>query len=72
MGEVGITQAGEIVGVNRSTVFYWVDHDQLPARRQGIGRTIRIQIDDLRKFADQYNYRFNEQLAAQFTGQPQG
>jgi hypothetical protein len=69
MGEVGITQAGEIVGVNRSTVFYWVDHDQLQARREGIGRTIRIEIDDLRQFAVKYNYRFNEALAAQYSGQ---
>ena len=69
MAEVDITQAGEIIGVNRTTVFDWVDSDRLQARREGLKRNIRIEIDDLRQFANKYNYKFNEALAAQYTGQ---
>ena len=38
----------------------------LPARREGKQQMIWIEVDQLRSFAQQYGYKFNEQLAKQY------
>lgn len=53
-------QAAEIVGVDHSTLFRWVDDSLLPAERKGLKRIIMIDPDDLRKFAQAHNYPFDE------------
>lgn len=54
-------QAAEIVGVDHSTLFRWVSDGLLPAERQGLKRTIMIDPNDLRAFAETHNYPFDEQ-----------
>ena len=63
MPEVRLPQASEIVSKDRSTVFHWVEKGLLPARRVGIRRDIRIDVDSLRSFAREHNYPFDERLA---------
>ena len=53
-------QAAEIVGVDHSTLFRWVDDSLLPAERKGLKRIIMIDPEDLRRFAKAHNYPFDE------------
>ena len=66
MPEVTLTQAGEIVSKDRATVYHWVEDGLLPSRREGLRRDIKIEVGDLKKFADQHGYRFNDSLAKQY------
>jgi shikimate kinase len=68
MAEVNGPQAAEILSMSIQSVHRKVDAGALPARQQGTGvrQFIFIDIDDLRKFAQQYGYRFNEELAARY------
>jgi excisionase family DNA binding protein len=66
MPEVTLTQASEIVSMDRTTVFRWVDEGMLPARRVGIRRDIKISVETLRGFARKYDYPFDEALARQY------
>jgi hypothetical protein len=63
MSEVSGLSAGRIIGVTHTTIRRHILADRLKARRQGLDKTWWIDVDELRKFAQQYNYRFNEQLA---------
>ena len=69
MPEVTAAQAAEIVGISDDSIRNYVDRDLLPARRQGIQRKIFIELDDLKVFASQYDFRFNEDAAEQITRQ---
>ncbi len=55
-------QAAEVVGVDRVTIFRWVDDGLLPVERYGLRRIIMIDPDDLRKFARTHNYPFDERI----------
>jgi len=68
MAEVNAPQAAEILSVSLMTIHRKVDSGALPARQQGTGERIFvfIDIDDLRRFAQRYGYRFNEAKAAQY------
>ena len=66
MTEVTAPQAAEIVGIDHSTLFKHVRAEVLPARRVGLRRDIRIETDDLRKYAAKLGYRFDEALATQY------
>ena len=65
MAEVNGPQAAEILSVSLMTIHRKVDAGTLPAREQGTGerRFIFIDINDLRKFAQEFGYRFDEAKA---------
>lgn len=65
MPEYNTRDAAEIVGVSHTMIWEYVKDGRLTARRQGIRGIIRIDADDLRRFAEEYDFRFNEALAAQ-------
>lgn len=69
MPEVSSVQAGQIIGVTDETIRNYVERDLLPARRQGIRRTIFIELEELRRFAVQYEFRFDQALAEQVARQ---
>lgn len=66
MTEVTAPQAAEIVGIDHSTLFKHVQAGIVPARRVGLKRDIRIDVEDLRTYAGKLGYRFNEALATQY------
>lgn len=55
--------AAKIIGTSDVTIRRAVYADRLPARREGLRKKIWIDMDDLRKFAGEYSYRFDEELA---------
>ena len=63
MPEVSGASAGRIIGVSDRTVHRHILANRLNARREGLDKTWWIDTSDLRKFAQEYNYRFNEELA---------
>lgn len=69
MPEVTSVEAGEILGISDDAVRSYVERDLLPARRQGLRRKIFISLDDLQKFADEYNFRFDQQKAEKIARQ---
>lgn len=69
MPEVTAAQASQIVGVTDDTVRNYVERGLLPARRQGIKRIIYIDLDNLKRFANQYNFRFDQAAADRITRQ---
>jgi len=68
MAEVTAPQAAEIIDISLMTVHRKVDDGSLRARQQGTGerKYVYVDVDDLRQFASQYGYRFNEKLAEQY------
>lgn len=58
-------EAGKIIGVTHTTIHAYVRRGELPARRVGVRRIIRIDVEDLRKFAERYQFDFDEELARQ-------
>lgn len=67
MPEVSSRDAAQIINVSRVSIHGHVKAGRLPARQEGLRGIIRIEVDDLRKFAERYQYRFNEELATQLT-----
>ena len=67
MATVTATQAAEILSISHMTIHRRVDDGLLPARREGVARIIKIELDDLRSFAKEYNYAFNEDVAKRLT-----
>jgi hypothetical protein len=65
MPEVSSTDAGRIIGVSQRTIVNYVDNGVIEARRMGLRKVIRIDIDELRRVAQVYQYRFDEDLATQ-------
>lgn len=65
MPEVSGSHAADIIGVDRSTIRRYVDRGLLKARRAGVRNIVRIEIEDLREFAKEQEFRFNEELAKQ-------
>ena len=69
MPEVTAAQAGEIIGVTDDTIRNYIERHLLPARRQGLKRTVFIELDTLERFAKQYEFRFDRAVAEQIIGQ---
>jgi hypothetical protein len=67
MPEVSSADAGRIIETSSETIRRHIGNGLLPARRFGMRGIVRVELDDLRKFAEQYQYRFNERLASQLT-----
>jgi excisionase family DNA binding protein len=63
MAEVSAPQAAEILNTSHPTIFRRVEDGSLPARREGVKREIWIDVEELRRFAKKWEYRFNEELA---------
>lgn len=67
MPEVSGPTAAKIIGVDESTVRRYVYRGLLKARRAGLRKNIWVEIEDLREFATEQQFRFNEELAKQLT-----
>lgn len=63
MPEVSSTDAAQIVGIGEVTIRRHVYNGRLSARRIGVRKIIRIELDNLQKLADEYQYRFDDELA---------
>ena len=59
--ELSTTQAAQMIGVSQRTIRNYVELGLLPGRKEGLKRRIRIQAEDLRKFAERYQFEFNEE-----------
>lgn len=66
MPEVTAPQAEQILSVSHATLYRHIDAGRLPARREGLRRLVKIEVADLRAFAGQYGYRFDESLAKKY------
>ena len=68
MAEVTAPQAAEVLSVSLNTVHRKVDSGALKAREQGTGerKFVFIDIEDLRNFAEQFGYRFDEAKAKEY------
>lgn len=53
-------EAGKVIGVTHTSIHNYVKRGLLPARHQGPRKIIRIDAEDLRKFAEQYEFVFDE------------
>ena len=65
MAEVTAPQAAEILSTSYMTIHRRVDDGTLNARREGVKGILRIDVDELRRFANKFGYRFDERLAKQ-------
>lgn len=65
MARVTAPQAADILSTTRVTVFRWVDEGLLSADRVTRRNIIMIDVDDLKRFAKENGYTFNEDLAEQ-------
>lgn len=63
MPEVSGRSAAQIIGTSDMTVRRHIYAGRLGAQRRGLDKTYWIDVDMLRRFAEEYNYRFNEELA---------
>jgi excisionase family DNA binding protein len=66
MARVTSPQAAEILSTTQPTINRWVNEGLLPAERRTLRRLILIDIDDLRRFAQNNGYSFDERLASQY------
>lgn len=65
MPEVSRLNAALIIKTSRETIRRAVNNGELPARREGKMLTMWIEVGELKRWAESYNYRFNEELAKQ-------
>lgn len=65
MAELTAHDAAHVVGVNRQTILRWCWKQYIQCRKYGLRGDWRIDADDLRRFAHQHGYKFNEELARQ-------
>lgn len=65
MPEISSEEAARLIGLSRQSIRAHVEHGRLVARRVGPRRVVKIELNDLRQFAQQYQYKFNETLANQ-------
>lgn len=66
MSKVTTHEAASILSVDHSTVFRWVDKGLLSADRITRKRIIVIDVEDLKRFAQENGYQFNDRLAKQY------
>lgn len=64
MADVSSADAALLIGVSSQTIRRLIAKELIPARRVGVKGLVRIDIEDLKLFAQKYQYRFNETLAA--------
>lgn len=69
MSQVSTVSAGRIINRSDQTIRRYVKSGDLKAEREGPSKDIWIEIDELRRFAKEFNFRFNEELAAQLARQ---
>jgi hypothetical protein len=67
--EVSTQQAAQILSTTPKTIWEKCRDGKIKARRQGERGVIRIDIDELRRYAQAFGYRFNEDLAEEFTAE---
>lgn len=60
--ELTATEAAEVLGVTDRTIRYYIEKGMLPARRRGL-RNFAISLSDLRRFAEEQNMVFQEDVA---------
>lgn len=65
--DLSAEQAAQVIGVSRPTIHDYVKRGLLPARRQGLRQAIRIDLDDLRKLAEELGFNFNEEFVKQLS-----
>lgn len=65
MALVSSLEAAQIVGVSDETIRHDVTIGDLPAKRIGKRRIIKIEIDQLREYADRFNRVFDQSIADQ-------
>lgn len=65
MPQVSTVSAGRIINRSDQTIRRHVHAGALKAEREGPSKDIWIDLDELRRFAEEFNYRFNEELAGQ-------
>lgn len=58
--ELSAAEAAKVVGVATRTIYNYVDRGILPARRETLKRRIRIDAEDLRRFAEEHGLRFDD------------
>lgn len=58
--ELTTKQAAAVSDASAMTLRNYIDRGLLPARRVGLKRLIRINVDDLRKFASEYGFLVDE------------
>lgn len=63
MPEVSSTNAARILGIGEVTVRRHVYNERLRARRIGVRQIMRIELEELRRLAKEYQYKFDEELA---------
>lgn len=66
MSKVTTLEAAEILSVDDSTVFRWVDKGLLSADRITRKRIIMIDVDELRRFAQNNGHLFDERTARKY------
>ena len=69
MAEVTTRQAAAIINTSYMTIHRRANDGTLKVRRVGVHRDLKIELGDLREFANAYCYKFNEDLARQYTQQ---
>ncbi|MEZ4684175.1 MAG: helix-turn-helix domain-containing protein [Caldilineaceae bacterium] len=67
MPEVSGPDAAKILGIDQSTVRRYIYRGLLKARRSGLRKIIKVDLDELRRFAAEHEYRFNEELAGEYS-----
>lgn len=65
MPEISSEDAAKLIGITRQTIRAHVENGRLAARRVGPRRVVKIELEDLRQFAEKYQYRLDETLAAE-------
>lgn len=65
MPEISSEDAARLIGMSRQSIRAHVVNGRLAARRVGPRHIVKIELSDLREFAEKYQYRFNEKLAAE-------
>lgn len=69
MVEVTSMQAAQLIGCTDETIRLYVERGVLAARREGMKRRIRIELDELRRFAREYEFRFDDAAAERIAQQ---
>lgn len=64
--ELSARQAAAVIGLSHTMIHRYVKQGILEARRVGRINAIKIQVDVLRRFAQDNRYDFNESLAEQY------
>ena len=61
--EISTGQAAQLVPVSTETLRSWCERGLLKHRRVGLRGTYQIDVESLRKLANELGYRFNDEVA---------